>query len=127
MVRDAEANAAADKQRRELVEARNHGDALAHSTEKSLSEHADKIPPEVKAQIETDLAALKGVLSSDDVEEIKAKTATLAQSAMKLGEAMYKEQGEAAPQGGPEAGPGSAPGDESVVDADFEEVDNTKK
>ena len=127
MVRDAEANAAADKARRELVEARNHGDALAHSTEKSLSEHADKIPPEVKAQIETDLAALKGVLSSDDVEEIKAKTATLAQSAMKLGEAMYKEQAEAAPQGGPDAGPGNAPGDESVVDADFEEVDNTKK
>ncbi|SBW08712.1 chaperone Hsp70, co-chaperone with DnaJ [uncultured Alphaproteobacteria bacterium] len=123
MVRDAEANAAADKARRELVEARNHADALAHSTEKSLGEHGDKIPPDVKSQIEADLAALKGVLDGDDTAELKAKTAALAQSAMKLGEAMYKEQ----PEAQPGADAGAAPGGESVVDADFEEVDNTKK
>ncbi len=124
MVRDAEANADADKQRRELVEARNHADALAHSTDKSLAEHGDKIPAEVKSQIEADLAALKAVQSGDDTAEIKAKTAALAQSAMKLGEAMYKEQPEAP---GADAGASAAPGGESVVDADFEEVDNSKK
>ncbi len=123
MVQDAEANAAADKERRELVEAKNHADALAHSTDKSLSEHGDKIPPEVKSQIETDLAALKAVMDGEDAAEIKAKTAALAQSAMKLGEAMYKDQPEAQQPGAESA----APQDESVVDADFEEVDNSKK
>jgi molecular chaperone DnaK len=125
MVRDAEANAAADKKRRELVEAKNHADALTHSTEKSLSEHGDKVAPEVKAQIEADLKALKEVIDGDDAEAIKAKTGALAQSAMKLGEAMYKDQAE--PQAGPQAEASAKPGEEGVVDADFEEVDNSKK
>ncbi len=125
MVRDAEANAAADKKRRELVEAKNHADALTHSTEKSLSEHGDKVAPEVKAQIEADLKALKEVIDGDDVEAIKAKTGALAQLAMKLGEAMYKDQAE--PQAGPQAEAAAKPGEEGVVDADFEEVDNSKK
>ncbi|WP_337996391.1 molecular chaperone DnaK [Oleispirillum naphthae] len=129
MVHDAEANAAADKARRELVEAKNHADALMHSTEKSLSEHADKVPPEVKAKIEADVAALKTAAAGDDLDDIKAKTAALAQSAMKLGEAMYKDQAaEAAPEAEAAGAQQQAkPGDDAVVDADFEEVDNTKK
>ncbi len=127
MVQDAEANAAADKTRRELVEAKNHADGLAHSTEKSLAEHGDKVAPDVKSAIEADLAALKEVMDGDDVEAIKAKTGALAQSAMKLGEAMYKEQAEAQPGPQAEAHDAAAKPDEGVVDADFEEVDNNKK
>ncbi|MGE4528060.1 MAG: molecular chaperone DnaK [Rhodospirillaceae bacterium] len=128
MVHDAEANAAADKVRRELVEAKNHADALMHSTEKSLSEHADKVPPEVKTKIEADVEALKTAAATDDLDDIKAKTAALAQSAMKLGEAMYKDQAEAAPEADAAGAQEQAkPGDDTVVDADFEEVDNTKK
>jgi len=126
MVQDAEANAEADKERRDLVEARNHADGLAHSTEKSLSEHGDKIPPDVKTQIEADLQALKDVLTEDNAEEIKAKTEALTQSAMKLGEAMYKDAAEEEGAAGAEADTAQA-GDETVVDADFEEVDNSKK
>jgi molecular chaperone DnaK len=126
MVHDAEANAAADKKRRELVEAKNHADGLAHSTEKSLAEHGGKVSPEVKAAIEADLKALKDVIDGDDIDAIKAKTGALAQSAMKLGEAMYKEQAEQPqPQAGAKAE--AKPGEEGVVDADFEEVDNSKK
>ncbi|SON58368.1 Heat shock protein 70 [Hartmannibacter diazotrophicus] len=123
MVKDAEANAAADKQRREAVEARNHGEALVHSTEKSLADYGDKVSAADKSAIEAAIADLKSVLESDDAEAIKAKTNTLAQAAMKLGEAMYAQgQGEAG-----EAGP-SAASDDDVVDADFEEVkDDDKK
>jgi molecular chaperone DnaK len=135
MVKEAEENAAEDKKRRENVEAKNHGDALAHTTEKTLQEHGDKIGGPEKAKIESDLAALKEALKGDDAADIKAKTEALAQSSMKLGEAMYKAQaGGAAPGGdqpgaGPDAGGGAAPGGEGkdkVVDADFEEVDEKK-
>jgi len=132
MVKDAEANQADDKKRKEAVEARNHADALIHSTEKSLSEHGDKVPADQKSKIEADVAALKAVLDSNDAEDIKAKTETLAQSSMKLGEAMYKAQQEA-PQGAAgdaQGGAGASAGgthQEGVVDADFEEVDPDKK
>jgi molecular chaperone DnaK len=129
MVKDAEANQADDKKRKEAVEARNHADALIHSTEKSLSEHGDKVPADQKSKIEADVAALKAVLDSNDAEDIKAKTETLAQSSMKLGEAMYKAQAEA-PQGAADAGAGASAGGahkDGVVDADFEEVDPDKK
>jgi molecular chaperone DnaK len=129
MVGDAEANAAADKARRELVEAKNQADGLAHSTEKSLSEHGDKIAPDVKSQIEADLQALKDVMTGDDVEDIKAKTQALTESAMKLGEAMYKEaqEAEGAAPGADAEASASGKADETVVDADFEEVDNNAK
>ncbi len=129
MVSDAEANAAADKARRELVEAKNQADGLAHSTEKSLSEHGDKIAPDVKSQIEADLQALKDVMTGDDVEDIKAKTQALTESAMKLGEAMYKEaqEAEGAAPGADAGASASGKADETVVDADFEEVDNNAK
>src|SRR4051812_9789816 len=125
MVKDAETHAGEDKKRRELVEARNQADALVHSTEKALSEHGDKVAADEKTAIEAGLAALKDAVKTDDAEDIKAKTNTLAQASMKLGEAMYKaQQGEAgaAPEGG------AAPkADDNVVDADFEEVDEDKK
>lgn len=126
MVKDAEANAAGDKKRREAVEARNHGDALVHSTEKQLAEFGDKVDAADKAAVEVAIADLKAVLSSDDADQIKAKTEALAQAAMKIGEAMYKASQEsgAAPEGGEQA---SAKPDDGVVDADFEEVDDDKK
>lgn len=126
MVKDAEANAATDKKRREAVEARNHGDALVHSTEKQLAEFGDKVDAADKAAVEAAIADLKSVLSSDDADQIKAKTDALAQAAMKIGEAMYKASQEsgAAPEGGEQA---SAKPDDGVVDADFEEVDDDKK
>jgi molecular chaperone DnaK len=119
-------NAAGDKKRREAVEARNHGDALVHSTEKQLAEFGDKVDAADKAAVESAIADLKAVLSSDDADQIKAKTEALAQAAMKIGEAMYKASQEtgAAPEGGEQA---SAKPDDGVVDADFEEVDDDKK
>jgi len=136
MVKDAEANASEDKQKRELVEARNQADSLLHSSDKNLTEFGDKISAEEKAAIEEALANLKGAMEGDDAEAIKAKTDTLAQASMKLGEAMYKasqENAEGAPDGmegmggapGADGEPssGGAPGDDAtVVDADFEEV-----
>ena len=125
MVKDAELHAAEDKQRKDLVEARNHADAMIHSTEKSLSEVGDQVAPAEKEAIESAIGDLRGVLDGDDVEAIKEKTNALSQAAMKLGEAMYKaSQAEAAQEGGPEPGPdGETGADEKVVDADFEEVD----
>ncbi|WP_026789920.1 molecular chaperone DnaK [Pleomorphomonas oryzae] len=120
MVRDAEANAAADKERREAVEARNHAEALIHSTEKSLADYGDKVSSSDKSIIENAITDLKAVVDSNDAEDIKAKTNALAQAAMKLGEAMY-----AAQQGGAEEKPGTE-GDD-VLDADFEEVKDDKK
>ena len=129
MVKDAEANQADDKKRKEAVEARNHADGLLHSTEKSLAEHGDKVPADQKSKIEADIAALKAVLDSGDAEDIKAKTETLAQSSMKLGEAMYKAQAEAgqADAGAGAQGAASGKAQDGVVDADFEEVDPDKK
>jgi len=129
MVKDAEAHAVDDKKRKEAVEARNHADALIHSTEKNLNEFGDKVSAEQKGKIEADVKALKDVLDSGDAPEIKAKTDALMQSSMKLGEAMYKAEQEGQAAGGAAgaaAGHGQAAG-EGVVDADFEEVDGDKK
>src|SRR5438874_3983833 len=92
MVKDAEAHAAEDKKRRELVEAKNHGDALVHTTERSLEEAGDKVPAGDREAVQSAIQALKDVLGGEDVDQIKAKTEALAQTAMKLGEAMYKAQ-----------------------------------
>jgi molecular chaperone DnaK len=122
MVKEAEANAADDKKRKELVEARNHADALVHSTEKALADHGDKVGPDEKTAIETAVTELKSALEGEDAEAIAAKTATLMQASMKLGEAMYKaQQGEAAPEGA------AAHNDDGVVDAEFEEVKDDKQ
>lgn len=127
MVKDAEANAEADKARRESVEAKNHAEGLIHATEKTLSENGDKVTAEEKSAIESDLEALKQAVQGDNAEDIKAKTDALMQSSMKLGEALYKAQQEAAAAGGtPE---GEAQSQDTVVDAEFEEVkdDSQKK
>ncbi|MES2471675.1 MAG: molecular chaperone DnaK [Pseudomonadota bacterium] len=124
MVKEAESHAAEDKKRREVVEAKNQGDALIHSTEKAMSEHGDKVGPEEKTAIEAGILALKTALSGDDAEDIKEKTNTLAQASMKLGEAMYKaQQSEGAAADAASDGAGNK-SDDNVVDADFEEVDD---
>jgi molecular chaperone DnaK len=118
MVKDAEANAADDKKRREAVDAKNHGDALVHTTEKALSEHGDKVGEPERRAIEDAMSDLKEALKGDDAEAIKTKTNTLAQASMKLGEAMYTQQAEA------DAAKDAAKDD--VVDAEFTEVDDDK-
>jgi molecular chaperone DnaK len=129
MVQDAEEHAAEDKERKELVEVRNAADSLVYTTEKSLTDYGDKIEVADKEAIETELAALKEAMEAGDVEAIKAKTESLSQVAMKLGEAMYKaSQDEAAAAEGGDgpdaAGPDGEASAEDVVDADFEEVDD---
>ena len=126
MVKDAEANADTDKKRKELVEARNAADSAVHTTEKALADHGDALSGDEKSAIETAIAELKDVKDGDDLDDIKAKTEAVTQASMKLGEAMYK-----AAQAEADAGeqPSSATDDdgETVVDADFEEVDDDKK
>ncbi|MBQ8661516.1 MAG: molecular chaperone DnaK [Alphaproteobacteria bacterium] len=128
MVKDAEANADADKKKKELVEAKNQGESLVHSTEKTLKEHGDKISPAEKEAIENEIKALKTALEAEDLTVIKEKTESLMQASMKLGEAMYKAQAQAAGAAGAAGAGADQPsadqpsGDEKVVDADFEEV-----
>ncbi|PTW62784.1 molecular chaperone DnaK [Breoghania corrubedonensis] len=127
MVKDAEAHAEEDKKRKELVEAKNQAEALIHSTEKTLSEHGDKVSEADKSTIEAALAELKSANEGEDGEAIKAASQKLAEASMKLGEAMYQAQqaeGEDAGEAG-ESASGEAADD--VVDADFEEVDDDKK
>ena len=122
MVREAEANKAEDEKRKAVVEARNQAEALIHSTEKALSEHGDKVGEAEKSAISSAIEDLRGVLDGGDADAITAKTQTLAQASMKLGEAMYAAQ----QSGDGAAAPGGAADD--VVDAEFEEVtDDGKK
>lgn len=125
MVKDAEAHATEDKARRELVEARNHGESLIHSTEKSVAEHGDKVSDDDKQGIQTAIDALRQSLAAEDVETIKARTTDLMQASMKLGEAIYKAS--QAAEGGEEGVEGGDGQKEDVIDADFQEVDDEKK
>lgn len=127
MVKDAEAHAEEDKKRKESVEARNQAESLIHTTEKNLTEHGDALGAEDKGEIEKAINELKSALEGDDLdpEDIKAKTDTLMNASMKLGEAMYKAQQESAGAEAPQQE--DAPADDGVVDADFEEVDPDKK
>src|SRR6202161_2773046 len=118
MVKDAEANAAEDKKRREAVDAKNHADGLVHSTEKALAEHGSEVEESERRAIEDAGSDVKEALKGDDAEAIKAKSNTLAQASMKLGEAMYKQQAES------DAAKDAAKDD--VVDAEFTEVDDDK-
>jgi len=125
MVKDAESHAEEDKKRKAAVEAKNHAEALLHSTEKALSEHGSKVGEAERKAIENAMADLKEALKGDDADAIQAKTNTLAQASMKLGEAMYKAQQEGAQPGAEASGePGKK---EDVVDAEFTEVDDDKK
>ena len=131
MVQDAEDHAADDQKRKELVEACNTGNSIVYSTEKSLEEYGDKISEDEKSTIQADLDALKESLQGEDAADIVAKTETLSNSSMKLGEAMYKASQESAGEAAPDMGMGGASSeaakDDSVVDADFEEVEEDKK
>ncbi len=120
MVKEAEEHAGEDKERRTLAEAKNQGEALVHATERQLKDNGEKVPAGDKQAIEAAIAALKGVLSSDNAADIASKTQELVQASMKIGEALYG----AAPPG---AGEASQPGQEGVVDAEFEEVDGKNK
>jgi molecular chaperone DnaK len=127
MVKDAEAHAEEDKTRKAAVEAKNHGEALVHSTEKALSEHGSKVGESERTAIENAMADLKEALKGDDATAIQAKTNALAQASMKLGEAMYKQADQTAPGAAPGGdGAASAEKKEDVVDAEFTEVDDDK-
>ncbi len=125
MVKDAESHAEDDKKRKATVEAKNHAEALVHSTEKALAEHGSKIGESDRRMIEDAMSDLREALKGDDADVIAAKTNALAQASMKLGEAMYKQSQEGGGSGG-EAGGGGAQ-KEDVVDAEFTEVDDDKK
>ena len=125
MVKDAEDNAEADKERRELIEAKNQAESLIHSTEKSVEEHSDKVDPTTVEAIELAIAALKDELETENVEKIKSGIQNVTESAMKLGEAIYKaaqEDGEDVAEPADVAG-----GDDDIVDAEFEDLDDDKR
>ena len=124
MVKDAEANADADKARRELVETRNQAESLLHSTKKSLAEHSDKVDPSTVEMIELAMSALEDTLKSEDVGKIKGGIQNLTDAAMKLGEAIYKASA-AESDGKDPDGPRDV--DEDIVDADFEDLGKSKR
>ncbi|MCC7283473.1 MAG: molecular chaperone DnaK, partial [Acetobacteraceae bacterium] len=127
MVREAEANATADKARKELVEARNGADALIHSAEKTAKENGEKVPAEKEA-VERAIAALREVTGGEDLAAIKARTEELSAAAMKMGEALYKQQAaQPQPPPGGEAGAEPPKADGKTVDAEFEDVPDDKK
>ena len=134
MVREAEANAASDKERREFVEAKNHADSLTHQVEKTLKENEGKVAPADKSEAEAAIAAARTAAEGSDAAALKSAIERLSQVAMKIGEAMYKAQ-QATGAPGEATGPGPGPGatgpepgaGEKVVDAEFEEVDEKKK
>ena len=131
MVKDAEANAEADKARRDLVEARNQAESLIHTTEKSIEEHGDKVDPATVEAIELAVSALRDDLEKEDVsaEKIRSGIQNVTEASMKLGEAIYKASQEepAAPDVGEgEAATGKGD-DDDIVDADFEDLDDNKR
>jgi molecular chaperone DnaK len=131
MVKEAEANAEADKKRRETVEARNNLEALIHSADKTLKENGDKVGPSEKGEVESAIATARTALEGGELEAIRSASEALSQATMKVGEALYKAQQASEQQqqaGGAQPGAGApGGGSDKVVDADFEEVDPTKK
>ncbi|MEQ9811171.1 MAG: molecular chaperone DnaK [Azospirillaceae bacterium] len=128
MVQEAEANRDADQKRRQLVEARNQGEAIVHATEKQLSELGDKVEAGDREAVESAIAELRQALEGEDKDTIEAKINAVQQAAMKIGEAMYRASQEEGTAGAGSTGQQDAgQGDDSVVDADFEEVDDDDK
>jgi len=125
MVKDAEDNAEADKERRELIEAKNQAESLIHSTEKSMEEHSDKVDPTTIEAIELAISALKEELETEDAGKIKSGIQNVTEAAMKLGEAIYKASQDDGENTDKE--PGSADFDDNIVDADFEDLDDEKR
>ncbi|MFW2545532.1 molecular chaperone DnaK [Primorskyibacter sp. 2E107] len=130
MVREAEENAEADKERKELVEARNQAESLIHSTEKSVEDHGDKVDPSTVEAIELAVAALKDELEKDDTtaDKLKSGIQNVTEVAMRLGEAIYKAQADEGGSDEPSAADQAAgPSDDDIVDADFEDLDDNKR
>ena len=128
MVKDAEANAEADKERKDLVEAKNQAESLIHSTEKSMEEHSDKVDPTTIEAIELAIAALKDQLETEDADKIKSGIQNVTESAMKLGEAIYKAEQEKSGDADPAEAEDEPRGvDDDIVDADFEDLDDDKR
>ncbi|SHE30276.1 molecular chaperone DnaK [Ruegeria intermedia] len=125
MVKDAEENAEADRKRKELVEAKNQAESLIHATEKSIEEHGDKVDPSTIEAIELAVAALKDELESDNADKIKSGIQNVTEASMKLGEAIYKAQSEEASE--EPAAADAGPGDDDIVDAEFEDLDDDKR
>ncbi|MFD0910941.1 molecular chaperone DnaK [Ruegeria arenilitoris] len=125
MVKDAEENAEADRKRKELVEAKNQAESLIHATEKSIEEHGDKVDPATVEAIELAVAALKDELESDNADKIKSGIQNVTEASMKLGEAIYKAQSEEASE--EPAAADAGPGDDDIVDAEFEDLDDDKR
>ncbi|WIY26872.1 molecular chaperone DnaK [Parasedimentitalea psychrophila] len=123
MVKDAEDNAEADKERRELIEAKNQAEGLIHSTERSMEEHADKVDPTTIEAIELAIVALKDEVDTDNTDKIKSGIQNVTEAAMKLGEAIYKNAAAEAD----EPAPADAPIDDDIVDAEFEDLDDDKR
>jgi molecular chaperone DnaK len=131
MVKEAEENAEADKERKELVEAKNSAESLIHSTEKAVEEHGDKVDPSTVEVIELAIKVLNEALETEDAGKIKARSQDLTEASMKLGEAIYKASQEAAepeaPEGYGETDEGPRGVDEDIVDADFEDLGKEKR
>ena len=126
MVKDAEANAEADKKRREMVETKNHAEAMVHQVEKNLKDHGETMPPADRSEAESALAATRSAMEGTDAEALKAASERLSAAAMKIGEHVYKAEAAAANAGGAASGQGAS-GNDGVVDAEFEELDEKKK
>ena len=124
MVKDAEANADSDKDRKELVEAKNQAESLIHSTEKAMEEHGSKVDPTTLEAIELAMAALRDDLETENAGKIKAGIQNVTEAAMKLGEAIYKTSQEAEANGDVDEGPVM---DDDILDADFEDLDGDKR
>lgn len=127
MVKDAEANADADKARREVIEAKNQGESLIHSTKKSLEEHGDKVDGSTVEAIELSIGALEEALKSDDAGKIRSGIQNVMDASMKLGEAIYKSQQEGSDDGGSDDADAPRDVDDDIVDADFEDLGDDKK
>jgi molecular chaperone DnaK len=127
MVKEAEANAEADKKRRDFIEAKNHADGLIHQVEKTLKENEGKVAAQDKGEAEAAVNAARSAMEGSDIDALKQATERLSQVAMRIGEAMYKAQAETGGSSGGDAHGGAEAPEEKVVDAEFEEVDEKKK
>ena len=126
MIKEAESNAEEDKQKRELVEAKNQGEALIHSSEKAIKDADDKLTEDEKLAVETAIKSLKDIIDGDDLASIQEKSAALSQEAMKIGEKLYQQE-QNNNQQGEETNTSDDISENDVVDADYEEVKEDKE
>ena len=126
MIKEAESNAEEDKQKRELVEAKNQGEALIHSSEKAIKDAEDKLTEDEKSAVEAAIKSLKDIIDGDDLASIQEKSAALSQEAMKIGEKLYQQEQDNNQQG-EETNTSEDTSEDDVVDADYEEVKEDKE